>query len=366
MLTSNNHVIAILDCIAFWINRLSPIITIIFGTFGNFCNIIIFTRPALRTNPCSLYFLAGSLANLLVIYVALLTRYLATSWAYDPSATSMIWCKTRHILVYPSLSLVLWFIVLASIDRYLSSSRNIRFRQLSTVSVAWKIILITTLLTFLSNIHVLVFARAEPINGISTCTILPNEYLIFFNIFVPIVSCILPIILMGTFGILTILNVRLIRKRIIPQENNRRNERLRSNDRQLVIMLLCQVLITTIIVAPWALINMFSAIGVTILKYTFSTMNQAIYNFAFNVSRMLYYMNPAVSFYIYTLSGPKFRLEIKQFILYGFKIILTATCIMRCLPMRLQQGLNAENGIDSINNSFTKTRKACTTHVNHH
>ncbi|CAF1587406.1 unnamed protein product, partial [Adineta ricciae] len=184
-MTTDTDIVLTLDTIAIWINRISPVFSIVFGTFGNFCNIIIFTRPVLRTNPCSMYFLAGSVTNLVVIYIALLTRYLASAWGYDPSATSIAWCKTRYILVYPPLSLVLWFIVLASIDRYLSSSRNVRFRQCSTVPVAWKIIAITTVLTFLGNIHVLVFAQTVVSNGTPSCTILPNEYLVFFNIFVP-------------------------------------------------------------------------------------------------------------------------------------------------------------------------------------
>ncbi|CAF1029379.1 unnamed protein product [Adineta ricciae] len=353
-MTTDTDIVLTLDTIAIWINRISPIFSIVFGTFGNFCNIIIFTRPILRTNPCSMYFLAGSFTNLVVIYIALLTRYLASAWGYDPSATSMVWCKTRYILVYPPLSLVLWFIVLASIDRYLSSSRNVHFRQCSTVPVAWKIITIATVLTFL------VFAQTVVSNGTPSCTILPNEYLVFFNIFVPIATCILPVILMGLFGILTIINIRTTRTRVIPQENN---ERLRANDRQLIIMLLFQVLITTTLVAPWALINMFSAIGVAILKYKFSPLGQGIFNFIFNVSRMLYYLTPAVGFYIYTLSAPKFRHEIKKSFRHGLKLILTGTGIMRYLPADVQQMFATENQRNNINYSLTRTRKGLTGHA---
>jgi hypothetical protein len=107
MSNPNNNLIANLNSATFWINRISPIITIILGTFGNFFNIIIFTRRPLRTNPCSMYFLAGSIVNCGVMYVALLTRYLATSWNIDPTTTNMIWCKIRYFLIYPFLNLAL-------------------------------------------------------------------------------------------------------------------------------------------------------------------------------------------------------------------------------------------------------------------
>jgi hypothetical protein len=169
---------------------------------------------------------------------------------------------------------------------------------------------------------------------------------------------------MSIFGILTIINVRMIRNRVIPQDNNIQNERFRSNDRQLIIMLLCQVTIITIIVAPWALINMYSAIGITILNNKFSTTGQVIYTFSFNLFRMLYYMNPVVGFYIYTLSGPKFRIEIKKCILYGLKFTLIAIGLARYLPLRIQRALLNENYMN--NNILTQTRRGNTVHPDKH
>ncbi|CAF3712271.1 unnamed protein product [Rotaria sp. Silwood1] len=111
--STTDNLVANLNTATFWINRIIPVISIVFGTFGNLFNIIIFTRRSLCNNPCSVYFLAGSIANFFVMYVALLTRYLATSWNLDPAATNMIWCKIRYFLIYPPLCLVLWFVVLA-------------------------------------------------------------------------------------------------------------------------------------------------------------------------------------------------------------------------------------------------------------
>ncbi|CAF2823732.1 unnamed protein product [Rotaria sp. Silwood2] len=364
--STTNNLIVNLNIATFWINRIIPVISIVFGTFGNLFNIIIFTRRSLCNNPCSMYFLAGSIANFFVMYVALLTRYLATSWNLDPAATNMIWCKIRYFLIYPPLCLVLWFVVLASIDRFFLSSHNVRLRQLSSLSRARKTIIITTVFMFLINIHVFVFARSVIINGIPNCTILPNEYVVFFNFFVRIVSCILPLTLMCIFGILTIINVRMVGNRVISQDNNMRNERLRSNDRQLIIMLLLQVLIIFIFVAPWTLINMHNSIALTILNQKFSASQQAIYDFLFNLFRMLYYINPSIGFYIYTLSGPRFRIELKHCIKCGLKFTLTAMGLLQCLSLRIQRTLLDENQTCNKNTSLAKKGGRNTIHPDRH
>jgi hypothetical protein len=172
-----------------------------------------------------------------------------------------------------------------------------------------------------------------------SCSFFPYEYIVFLSFFGPLVSCILPIVLMSIFGILMLRNVRGIHNRIARQVNNARNERLRANDRQLVAMLLFQVLITTLISTPYFSLAIYNAVATTILQYKLSTSGQAIYNFAYNLFRLLYYTNSVIGFYIYTLTGPKFRAEMKRCTQYGLKSALSAIGLVQCLPLRAQQAL---------------------------
>lgn len=328
-----------LNTVTIWINQIYPIVQFVFGTFGNLFNIIIFTRRSLRSNPCSLYFLVGSINNCYLISMPLITRYLGSAWNIDPSTTNNIWCKLRNFLIYPPLTLALWFTVLASIDRFLSSSYNVRLRQMSNMSSARKSIIITTILVFLSYVHILIYFRTVGNGRAMNCIIMPYEYIIFLSFFAPIISCILPIVLMIIFGILMIINVRNVHNRLVPHSNNERIECLRSNDRQLIVMLLFQVLVTTLLSIPYFALAIYNAIVVVILQYKLSTSGEAIYNFAYNLFRLLYYTNPIVTFYLYTLTGPKFRSEMKRCIKYGLKSVLLAMHIMQCLPMRAQEVL---------------------------
>ena len=339
MSNSSDNLSVTLNLITFWINQIVPIIQISFGTFGNLSNIIVFTRGSLRSNPCSMYFLFTSIINLFEIYVVILLDYLSVSWNWNPADTSTIWCIISEYLRYPLLSLVVWFIVLSSCDRFLMSSRDAGTRKLSNLSLARKLIGFTILFFFLIFVHVLVFFRPVKIGTVTLCTVLSSPYIIFMNIVFVMVCNVLPIISMAIFGVLTALNVRKIRSRVAPLTGNARNERMRSNDRQLIRMLLFQVLITVLISIPFCCVSMYNTFARVLLGEQLSVTGTVIINFTANLLAKLYVTNSVIGFYIYTLSGPKFRFEFKRCTRYGLKITFIKTGLMGCLPLRIQQAL---------------------------
>jgi hypothetical protein len=84
----------------------------------------------------------------------------------------------------------------------------------------------------------------------------------------------------------------------------------------------------------------------------------AIYNLISTISRLLSYSNAIIGFYIYTLSGPKFRVEVKRLIQDALKSTLTAMGLMRYLPERAQRAIG-EIQMDTMNGSVTRgTRNA--------
>ncbi|CAF1402980.1 unnamed protein product [Rotaria sp. Silwood1] len=93
------------------------------------------------------------------------------------------------------------------------------------------------------------------------------------------------------------MNIRKLRTQITPQNNDARNERLRSKDRQLIIMLLIQVLITILCTLPFSVVNITSMIFqylITLFDY-----GDALNTFYNNIGRLINYFNPVVGFYIY-------------------------------------------------------------------
>ncbi|UJR16905.1 hypothetical protein I4U23_003803 [Adineta vaga] len=307
----------------FWMNQIIPLSQIALGTFGNLFNIIIFTRPTLRTNSCGIYFLASSINNFFLIYVFILVRYISVSWNIDSLQSSTVLCKLWNIGQYLPFSLTLWFPVLSSIDRFLSTSQSVRFRQLSRSSISQRVIIGICIIFLLIHVHMLIYVESFWTGRMFVCAMSSYDYFIFFNFFGPIVACILPIVLMCIFGLLIVRNVRNIHNRIVPNIDNARNERLRSNDRQMAIMLLFQILITILISIPYVGTCMYYAFGSVMADYRPSLLEREIYNCANTLALLLYTTNPVIGFYIYTLTGSKFRLEMKRCWLVGLQSIFT-------------------------------------------
>jgi hypothetical protein len=211
---------------------------------------------------------------------------------------------------------------------------------------------------YLIHVHVLIFGTSGTPSSPS-CGFNSNTYNIFFNFFFLIIASILPLVFMCVFGILIIRNVRSVHNRVVPQNNDARTERLRSNDRQLFKMLLFQLLITALLTTPYATANVYNVISTTILNYKRSTVQQAIFNFVNSLTRLLSYSNAIVGFYIYTLSGPKFRSELKECIQYALKSTLTTIGLIRYLPQRAQRAVAGETQIETQHELGTRgTRNA--------
>ena len=327
MTDSSDSSLQVLSIISLQLNRIVPIVQLVLGTFGNIMNILIFTRRSLRTNPCSLYFLASSINNLFVLYVALLTRLLSSGWKIDPSNSSTTLCKLRIFFVYTSLCLIQWFVVLASLDRYLSSCHTAGTRQWSNVRNARRLILLTTCTISLAHIHTLIWWSVDYIGDELYCNIFSHEYEVAFQIFFVIFSCMLPTVLMALLGVLTIWNVRILRRRILPQNGERPPDRSRSKDRQLISMLLFQVLTTALCTAPFASVNIFAMIVNQQSNIVYSAQVQAFFD---SLCRLILYLNPMIGFYIYTLSSRTFRIELKCILKAMVRFLIDFTALAEC------------------------------------
>ena len=110
----------------------------VFTVVGNFINWLVLSQRTRRVHPCTLLFLFTSFASLISILIDFTTRILAT-WNVDPTGSVLWLCKWVSFTVYTSHSL--WLIMLASVDRWLSSSPSVAYRHLNSVNIARQSIL---------------------------------------------------------------------------------------------------------------------------------------------------------------------------------------------------------------------------------
>jgi len=204
-----------------------PIIIIIIGTIGCFCNFITFSSIKLRKNSCSLYFLGAAIFDLLTLDFGMLTRLLADHFGYILYQQSEVYCKIRQYLVTVLPAIATCFIVLAAMDRYMSTSSRITYRSLATIKYAKRIVPFSLIICSLSYVHYVIFVDLRP-----TCILQGGAYGFFTVVFSIVWTSLIPNLLMLGFGFGTQRNIRMTRRRVVPI--NIQQRRVQRTETQLI------------------------------------------------------------------------------------------------------------------------------------
>lgn len=329
---NESEIIATLNLITLRINESVPLILIIAGTFGHICNIMIFSKRSQRRNTISVYFLSSTIVCLIVLYFGVLIRYLQDVYNINTVNTSNTLCRVRSFLFYAPLSLSNWYILLGTIDRYLISCANHHRRQLSSIRNAYRSIGLITIICLLSYIHIVILYNIQTFANTNNqlqnfCYPQRGPYRVFSDTQLLVQYSLLPPLLMIVFVIFIIKNIHASHRRIANIVDAHHHARIKKRDLQLSKMLLVQVLITIICSLPLAVSQLLQTLTLTTSK---SLLRMTIESFFALIARQLAFLNCSISFYLYTLSGSQFRLEIREI---GNKITMFI-CHKRLLEKR--------------------------------
>jgi hypothetical protein len=306
------------------LNRYLAIFIFIFGTIGNILNFFTLSQLTLRSNPCALFFLFSSIAHLSFILSGLTTRILS-GWAADLTNTIGWLCKLRGFVLYTSRTVALWFIVLATVDRWLLSHSNAGYRQMSTVKNAYRTMILILSLSALLYAQLFYCYEANLINSPLECYARTDLCRIVTALIDAFVTVTTPIMFMMIFGMMTISNVRHTLRRVqaLPVSTilTRQQQRLKKIDRHLMVMLFFQVIVLTSLSLPFVFAEVYSTLTATQYK---TPLQAAIVNFVFNLALLLVYLCCGTPFYIYTLyGGSVFRNAL-------LNVVKTVGRIMKC------------------------------------
>jgi len=309
------------------INDISKYITIVagsimclFGLIGNLLNIGVFyswsfTRTQInkqqtkqktkqqKTGNSPLYLLMSSIANLIVVIYALPTRILFDGFQYYVSTDRIFFlCKFRYYCLHTFDLISLTCLCMATIDRYLISSREVRRRQLSTTKRGTKLIILSIIcIHSLHSIPLIVYFSASTSGS---CFVNSSIYLYYYRYtFQIIFHGIIPLITFSLFGYLTSKQLKSFRTR----QNFNVNFHI---DRQLSRMLFLMSIAIVCSSIP------YSAENIYYLIFTDQTQQQTpIVLFLHNISSLCFYTNPVCCFYIYFISTSNFRFQVKKIFL---------------------------------------------------
>ena len=308
-MSTSNEIVDYLNRATTVIVLIICIITFIPGIIGLLLNLVIFSQPIQRREPCSLYFLASSYFNLFVIVINLPIRALASCFDIDISDYHIYLCKTTTFTFYVTRVISCWLITFACIDRYFHSSIHIHIRRLSSVKIAKLTIVITSIVIFLSYSHMIVYYQITfGIDMMPACNAPKGIYRTFSAFWHLTMYSLCPSFLMFLFGCLTLRNIHINHRRIIPiaRENHRMTRR---TDCQLLRMLGAQVLMIMISTAPFSIYRLYASFTSNIVKSTIQITEENLIN---QIVNTIPYFAHSSSFYLYTLMGSRFRRDVIQ------------------------------------------------------
>jgi hypothetical protein len=259
-------------------------IILIGGLIGNIWNIFLFNGLKIyRRNQCAFYLIAASIADFLLLLIALSFRIADYGFGYNPEQSSLVWCKIRETIV-PAFSLMSFSsICFAAIDQYLSTHYNPWLRQLSTLKLAHRLVYTAMIIWTLHGIPFLIFFEIRPTSG---CSIYNVGFLRYYSyVHFCVLSGILPITISGVSAVFAYLNVRRIVRRQVPVIRRRL-------DRQLTAMVLSKVAFLVGTIIPYVVFRMY------IMNSSIASNNSigiAIEQLISTIASSLFYLNSAVS-----------------------------------------------------------------------
>ena len=337
-----------------WI-YISPILIII-GTFGNCLSIVVLLRKSMRASTTMFYLAVLSFGDLFTLYTGLL-RYWIRSLPGETDIRRLTdaGCKIHAFLVYFSLDVTVWILVAVTLDRCLSVSLPFKAKRICSIRMSRIVVIFILVLSCLKNMHF--FWTVELVHTWEfRCDAPTPESDDFLNFVWPWIDfstfCAIP------FTIMILCNIKIIYEMVIshrkiavnlvdrnssnhsnhlrpistqgpsvisdaPKQNGSFRHRTitsTSSDTQqkiqtrrissLTAMLLtvnCVFLITTF---P---IQLFLILEESLFPTDNRTDEQtAAHNLWWAVVNMLQYSNNSIHFFLYCLTGPRFRQELKK------------------------------------------------------
>ena len=279
---------------------------LVFGLLGCVWNILVFRHYSLRPISCCTYLLAGSVASIVQLLFGLVPRILADGFHVDRTVTDAVWCKLRNYTTHCASLMTLSCLVWATLDRFFSTCRQLKWRYLNSVYLARQICLWTLIVWMSATIPSLVYSRPIQITPTtrrcaSSSWLWAKIALYFFNL-----CCygLFPWFFMSLFGYLTLRRVRRTSRRRVQPLAAVTLTRLTRIERQLTSVLFLQMITCIFSSIPYCVQSIYESVTQAVTKSPF---RQAQENLFLQIARLTFYINFISMFYIHYISSSIFR-----------------------------------------------------------
>ena len=306
--------------IAAKVEQIGGRIALWFGSVGNILSFLVLRRPKLRGNSISLYLMVLALSDLATLVFGQGARHWIRSvTGYDPPKDSLFYCQFWQVLAVAS---VYSNYILAGVSAERCIAINFPLKARSLLSRTKSKIYLACSLAFaiLYRLHAFWTFKINVKDGQKSCGIDPQNY--FAREVRPWYDLVLkwgdPMIVIVISNIFIIKSLHHARKKRIDlgaggEGGKEQDQKLKS----LVVMLVVVSITFVIMVSPVHINYVVNASSFD-PGYASAEKGAAIRRLAFACGITSVYLNHAINFFLYVISGGDFREEFKQMLLEWF------------------------------------------------
>ncbi|ELU02382.1 hypothetical protein CAPTEDRAFT_205934 [Capitella teleta] len=277
----------------------SPLLITV-GTLGNLLTIWIFMRsPKLRSTSTSFYLIVLAVADTLLLYIGLLRQYSRVKYEMDFRTFNSFLCKVGLFGVYFMVQFEAWILVNVTLERFAAVFIPHKVKQLFSKKRAALSIGLTGGILFLFNMHYWWEAKLESDEYGQFCTAGETDFYITHwpRIDLALASAI-PFIVIFTMNCAIITKIALNSKDLTSSKISKTSS---------MTAILISVSVTFLVFTLPITINLLlfdddAYNNATELEFARSEITWAVVN-------IVYYLNNSTNFFLYCISGPRFRRE---------------------------------------------------------
>ncbi|CAH1800930.1 unnamed protein product [Owenia fusiformis] len=296
---------------ALW-KYMSPVI-IVLGVIGNILSFLVTTFTSMKQANMSIYLSALAVSDTGALIIGLGHPWLSVLFNFDIRKTHEWACKIHVFFTYLFIDLSAWMLVSVTIDRVIFVYLPLRARSICTRRNAIIVINLVVLIIIGINCNLLFTIGYR---GNSRCFIVEGFegfHISYWPWIDASVSSLAPfsiLIVCNMLIIIQLLRVRNNRRKKLNVSNSNKDDKTRSMTIMLVMISVLFLCFTApvsfdIIIKLSKRANTVERAPTTLAEQARSVLSQAIVH-------MLMYLNSALNFVMYCLSGKKFRDSLKK------------------------------------------------------
>ena len=302
-----------------WIWKVSPPVILALGTFGNVMAIMILSRMRSGWSAMNLYLRALAASDLCVLYTGLAVNWVDLALGFDVRATHGIVCKLRVWILNSCAVFSAWLLVVFTLHRAASIVWPHRVNVVCTRRKSLTAISCTFLVVCLLYSHLLYGFDVVSTETSWFCsmgfqsykTFIDDVWVEFDMFFFSLLPFAFLVLSNGVLVFRLAQSVKAARETLTTgQQIDDRQKRASATTVTLIVVSTAFVVLTLPITVKNILFSLYTS------DFTHSHKPQyiAVRSFFDSLAYMLFYWNYAINFYVYCLTGTRFRREFEKIV----------------------------------------------------